>query len=191
EAPAAAPPAPRPLLTQVVQRLGAEVDTLVGLARLERRADDAPLGPNPFGPPTAELDLSPYLRRIPVDVPPRVLGAVVVAIAFVLGSGLAVAAIDRDGPIHAHKYDAKPPAFEATPEPEVSVSPRLTELMRDDADDADDAPSVWPSLRSEAPSVATRAGGASRDGAIEALRERRQARRRARIRARWRAARGS
>lgn len=128
-----------------------------------------------------EADLSPYLRRVPVDVSPRVLAVAVTAICFVLGSGLAVAAMGGDVDTRAIKYDAKPPAFavDAPPEPEPVVQPRLADLMAEDAAaDEESAAAPEPLAEHAAPAAPTE---------IERLRARRQAARRARIRARWRA----
>lgn len=171
----------------MIRVIGERVDTLVGIDVGKRRdpsglADLPPLGPSPFGPPTAELDLSPYLARLPVDVPPKLLAAVVVAFCFALGSGLAVAAIGPDPVARTTKHDAKPAAFavEAEPEPEVEL-PRLAELM---AEDPEPAVSSRETSELDAPAPA-RPARARTPEQVQRLRARRQARRRARIRARW------
>lgn len=173
--------------------IGNRVDTLVGIDLGKRRdpsglADLPPLGPNPFGPQTAELDLSPYLTRMPLGVSPKIVAGIVVAVFFVLGSGLAVAAMGGEPTTRAMKYDAKPPGFSAEPEPEpVAAQPRLAELMAEDPEpavsarraeaEATDADAMEPAPR--------RAPRARTPDEIRELRARRQARRRARIRARW------
>ncbi|MCB9594214.1 MAG: hypothetical protein H6719_15890 [Sandaracinaceae bacterium] len=189
------PPPPRARLAKVIEVIGTKVDTLVGFELTKLRIgaptdgslhEQPPLGPNPFGPPTAEVDLAPYLRKAPIDMPPRVVAIAVVAICFVLGSGLAVAAMGGASPVRAMKYDAKPPAFAANAEPAPIAQPRLTELLAVDEDEA--APSARAVEPSRARAVEAAPTAAPTDDAasrVAQLRARRQARRRARIRSRW------
>lgn len=185
--------------------LKSKVDTLVGLPLLRRRigppgvslAEQADLGPNPFGPQTSDFDLSPYLRRSPVEIS-RLHAITGLVALFLLGSAAAVAASGDDASIDISKRDAKSAysveAVEPSPDPEPIPQPRLVAPEREVAQ-VFPAPFIAPEPAAEETEAPAEPGASAPEPAPLAeaprsqrqIRAARQARRRVRARRRTRA----
>ena len=106
-----------------MRTIGSKVDTLVGFA-IQRRIEPPvtlltqarPLGPSPFGPATAEFDLTPFMRRLPIEVPRRLL-LVAVLICFVAGSALALATATDGPPMTLLKWSTTTSTADSGPGP--------------------------------------------------------------------------
>lgn len=135
-----APPPPPPkrmaAIPRAVRALQSRVDTLVGFEIPQPRigpprdalTEQAPLGPSPFGTQNSEFDLSPYLRRTPLEIPRMYVGVAVALAFFFVGSMIAFAA-SGDGAGEPSKSDAKSgyqvAAAPPIAEPEPIEQPRL------------------------------------------------------------------